>query len=361
MGISHTPNATSPLPDAAGPGLVISNLIPGLLLVGAIAVASIWLAQMPWLASHGMSALTVGIVLGMVVGNLVPSATQGIWASGVQLSKQRLLRLGIILYGLRITFQDIAQLGWHGVVVDMVMLSSTFLLAQWIGRRWLRIDPRTCMLIGAGSSICGAAAVLATAPVAKGRAEDVSMAVATVVVFGTLGTFLYPALQLLLQLPVQTYGLWVGSSVHEVAQVVAAAQMAGPEAANAAVIAKMLRVMMLAPFLVMLSLWLARKTSVVADQQLGKGQGLLAAVTIPWFALGFVAVAGIHSLQVIPQAAVQWGNTLDNFALTMAMIALGLTTHLRAVRDAGLKPLILAAMLFAWLVAAGLLLNTWMA
>lgn len=342
-------------------GTAVASVIPGMLLVSGIALAAIWLARVPWLANHGMSALTVGIMLGMLAGNLVPAITQGTWAGGIQLSKQRLLRLGIILYGLRITFQDIAQLGWHGVAVDAVMLGSTFVLAQWLGRRWLHIDPRTCLLIGAGSSICGAAAVLATAPVAKGRAEDVSIAIATVVVFGTLGTFLYPALQLLLQLPAQAYGLWVGSSVHEVAQVVAAAQMVGPEAANAAVIAKMLRVMMLAPFLVILSVWLARQAAAAVGRKSGGNQARLAAVTIPWFALGFVAVAGIHSLQVVPEQAVQWGNTLDNFVLTMAMIALGLTTHLRSVRDAGLKPLILAALLFAWLVGAGLLLNTWVA
>ncbi|MGE8320974.1 MAG: YeiH family protein [Comamonas sp.] len=361
MGNTSTPNLAASRQASIPQGNALSGLVPGLLLVSAIAVAATWLAQAPWLAQHGLSALTVGIVLGMVAGNLVPAITQGPWAGGIQLSKQKLLRLGIILYGLRLTFQDIAQLGWSGLAVDAAMLGSTFVLAQWLGRRWLGIDSRTCLLIGAGSSICGAAAVLATAPVAKGRAEDVSIAIATVVVFGTLGTFLYPALQLVLELPAHAYGLWVGSSVHEVAQVVAAAQMVGPEAANSAVIAKMLRVMMLAPFLVMLSVWLARKDASAERRESSKKQSSLASVTIPWFALGFVAVAGIHSLQVIPEPAVHWGTALDNFVLTMAMIALGMTTQMRAIKDAGLKPLLLAALLFVWLVGAGLLLNTWLA
>lgn len=338
----------------------LTELAPGLLLAGAIAAAATWGARQPLLAGSGLSALTLAICIGLVIGNTVyPRLAPGCHA-GVGLAKQRLLRAGIVLYGLRLTFQDIGHVGMAGVVVDALVLGSTFLLAQWLGRRVFGLDARTTVLIGAGSSICGAAAVLATEPVIKGRAEDVAVAVATVVVFGTVGTFLYPALfhwnaaHGWLDMSPAQYGLYVGSTVHEVAQVVAAGEAIAPEAADVAVISKMVRVMMLAPFLLLLSMAVARgnRSSQVSDGQPRR-------ITIPWFALGFVAMAGVNSLGVLPAAVVQVGVQLDNALLAVAMAALGLTTHVRAVRAAGTKPLLLAALLFAWLLVAGLLFNRW--
>jgi len=338
----------------------LTELAPGLLLAGAIAAAATWGARQPLLAGSGLSALTLAICIGLVIGNTVYPRLAPSCHAGVGLVKQRLLRAGIVLYGLRLTFQDIGHVGMAGVVVDALVLGSTFLLAQWLGRRVFGLDARTTVLIGAGSSICGAAAVLATEPVIKGRAEDVAVAVATVVVFGTVGTFLYPALfhwnaaHGWLDMSPAQYGLYVGSTVHEVAQVVAAGEAIAPEAADVAVISKMVRVMMLAPFLLLLSMAVARgnRSSQVSDGQPRR-------ITIPWFALGFVAMAGVNSLGVLPAAVVQVGVQLDNALLAVAMAALGLTTHVRAVRAAGTKPLLLAALLFAWLLVVGLLFNRW--
>ena len=342
------------------------NLVPGLLLCGAIAWASSALAALPWFRDHGLSALTIAIVIGMLIGNTVYGWVQAPTAAGVGLSKQKLLRLGIILYGLRLTFQDIGGLGMSGLLIDAIVLASTFVLAQWLGQRWLGLDPRTAILVGAGSSICGAAAVLATAPVAKARPDDVAVAITTVVVFGTIGTFLYPAFYQWnldaqwMHLPESVYGIWVGSTVHEVAQVVAAGEAISKDAADMAVVAKMGRVMMLAPFLIILSAWLAKREGdgAASANISAPKQSLWSRVSIPWFALGFIAVAGIHSLGIIPPAALAAGVQLDNVLLTMAMAALGLTTHVRAVKAAGIKPLLLALILFVWLTAGGLALNS---
>ena len=143
----------------------------------------------------------------------------------------------MVLYGLRLTVQDIGHVGMVGVATDALVLGSTFGLACLIGIKWLRLDPKTAMLIGAGSSICGAAAVMAAEPVVKARAEQVTVAVATVVVFGTVAIFLYPALFELNQqwqlVPggADGFGIYIGSTLHEVAQVVAAARSVGPHAA----------------------------------------------------------------------------------------------------------------------------------
>ena len=340
------------------------RLLPGLCLSAALAAAAMALGRFDWLAAHGLSALTLAIVLGMLVGNTVYPHFAAASGPGVQVSKQQLLRLGIVLYGLRLTTQDMGQMGWTGVVVDALVLCSTFGLACWIGMRWLGLERETAMLIGAGSSICGAAAVLATEPVVKARAEQVTVAVATVVVFGTLSIFLYPVLFQLNQawgvIPggAKGFGQYAGSTIHEVAQVVAAARSIGPEAADAAVIAKMVRVMMLAPFLLLLSAWMARSGGARAATGAG-GARSKRKITVPWFAFGFLAVVLLHSQQWLPAPFVHFVTEIDTGLLAMAMAALGLSTHFGAIRKAGAKPLLLALILFGWLLAGGALINHW--
>jgi uncharacterized integral membrane protein (TIGR00698 family) len=271
---------------------------------------------------------------------------------GVQLAKQTLLRLGVVLYGLRLTTQDIGSLGWAGVLVDVLVLGSTLALATLLGTRWLGLDRRTALLIGMGSAICGAAAVMAAAPVLRARAEQVTVAVATVVVFGTLAIFVYPMLyQFNLHVHwvpggAHGFGLYVGSTVHEVAQVVATARAIGHEAADAAVVAKMVRVVMLAPVLLLLSAgWTG---GAVPSQE---------HVAVPWFAFGFIAVVLFNSLHWLPAPVLALANTLATVLLAMAMAALGLSTQLGAIRRAGIRPLLLAAVLFGWLVVGGALLH----
>ena len=331
-------------------------------LAAALAIAAIALGKVGWFLAHGFSVLTLAIVLGMVAGNTFYAHIAASSASGVTFSKQYLLRLGIILYGLRLTFQDIGRIGVAGVLIDAIVLSSTFVLACVIGTRFLGLDRKTAMLIGAGSAICGAAAVMAAEPVVRGRAEQVTVAVATVVVFGTVSIFLYPALfhfnerHLLVAMSPTVFGLYAGSTIHEVAQVVAAGNAISDVAANTAVIVKMTRVMMLAPFLILLAAYLARSTDASGATASGAA-GTSRKIPVPWFAVIFVAVAGFNSLSLLPQPVIAAAIDLDTALLAMAMAALGLSTHLSAIRLAGVKPLALAAVLFAWLVVGGAAIN----
>lgn len=339
-------------------------LIPGLLLSAALAMVAIRLGGLGWLQAHGMSALTVAIVLGILLGNTIYPSIATRSSAGVLFSKQTLLRAGVILYGLRLTLHDIGEVGATGVLIDAVLLSSTFALAYFLGTRVFGLDRQTSMLIGAGNAICGAAAVMATEPLLRAKAEKVTVAVSTVVVFGTLAIFLYPALYELNQhwqwLPTgtQTFGIYAGSTIHEVAQVFAAARSISADTANTAVITKMVRVMMLAPFLIALSGWLARDES---QQQAATADGSEAParrrLTIPWFAFAFIGMVLFNSLALLPHAAVATAVDVDTFLLAMAMGSLGLTTHLSAIRRAGMKPLLLGGVLFVWLVGGGALIN----
>jgi len=340
--------------EARWPGLA-----PGIALSAALALVAMLLGSSPWLQQHGLSALTIAIALAMLVGNtayvhLAPTA-----APGVAFSKRVLLRAGIVLYGLRLTLHDLGHVGVAGVLTDTLVLGSTFTLAWVLGTRWLGLDRRTAILIGAGSSVCGAAAVMATEPVVRARPEQLTVAVATVVVFGTIAVFLYPALFALnLHCHVigdgaRGFGVYAGSTIHEVAQVVAAARSSAPEAADTAVITKMVRVMMLAPLLVGLSAYLSRTDCASA----GQADPAFRRISVPWFAVAFLGVIIVNSFVALPPAVLTLNNQLDTMILATAMAALGLTTHVGAIRAAGMRPLILALTLFAWLVVGGAGIN----
>lgn len=375
----NTPTADPSQTRAGLPVKSASNalmrLLPGLAVSAALAAAGILLGRIGWLQDHGFSALTLAIVLGMLVGNTVYPRLAAASGAGVNFSRQNLLRLGVVLYGLRLTVQDIGHVGLAGVATDALVLGSTFALACFIGIQWLGMDRKTAMLIGAGSSICGAAAVMAAEPVVKARAEQVTVAVAAVVVFGTVAIFLYPLLFELNQqwqlIPggADGFGIYAGSTIHEVAQVVAAARSVGPHAADTAVIAKMVRVMMLAPFLIMLSAWLARddakRAARVAHAPASNEHTEFhptpakAKLAVPWFAFAFVGVVLFNSLNLLPASVVAMTTEIDTILLAMAMAALGLATHISSIRKAGIKPLLLALILFVWLVLGGALINRW--
>jgi len=327
------------------------HFIPGLALCAALTGLALWAGSVPAIAGAGFSALTVAILAGMIVGNTVYPKIWQHCDGGVLFAKQYLLRLGIILYGFRLTFSQIAEVGVSGIMIDILTLSSTFLLACVIGQKVFGLDRQTSWLIGAGSSICGAAAILATEPVIKAEPSKVTVAVATVVIFGTLAIFLYPMMYPLLAhwFSPDSYGIFIGSTMHEVAQVVAAGHAISPEAENAAVIAKMLRVMMLAPFLIFLVARL-KQLAPAGSAQTGK-------ITIPWFAVLFILVAVFNSFHLLPGALVQALITLDTVLLAMAMAALGLTTHVSALKKAGAKPLVMALILFIWLIVGGGAIN----
>lgn len=345
---------TSPLSAVTTPpasSSPLNRIAPGLALSAVLALASIEAGRLAWLRAHGFSALTIAIVLGMLVGNTVYPRVAADCSGGVAFSKQNLLRLGIVLYGLRLTFQDIAQVGVSGVLIDASMLMSTFAIAYFLGVKVFKLDRNTVMLIGAGSSICGAAAVMATEPVLRARSEQVTVAVSTVVVFGSAAIFLYPLLHSLDFLRGHAdFGVYVGSTVHEVAQVVAAARSIDDHTANTAVIAKMVRVMMLAPFLLILSACVQRGRSATTA---AKGSNASRLAGIPWFAFAFIGMVALNSLLPIPTAVTGALLDADTFLLAMAMAALGLTTHLSSVRRAGMRPLLLGGLLFVWLIAGG--------
>ena len=320
----------------------LARLLPGLLLAGALALLALWLAE-GVVPQWRLSALTVAIVLGMLLGNLGGAHLPPTLTPGIHTAQRTLLRAGVVLYGLRLSFQDVADIGLTGLLVDVVVVASTLLLGAVAGRRLFGLDRHTSLLTAAGSAICGAAAVLAVERILRADPAKVAIAVATVVLFGTLDIFLYPALYPYLGLDQAAFGLYTGATVHEVAQVVAVGSAIAPEVADSAVVVKLTRVLLLVPVLFLLS-WREARAG---------GQRVM---VIPWFALGFLAVVAFNSLVSLPAPLRAALLTLDTLLLATAMAALGMETRLARLRSLGPRPLLLATLLFAWLAVGGWLL-----
>ncbi|MBB1089547.1 putative sulfate exporter family transporter [Lysobacter sp. SG-8] len=323
--------------------------LPGQLLALGIGLSALALASSTPLARLHLGGLTLAIVLGIVWGQLAGARTGTRFAPGLGIAQRHWLRLGVVLYGLRLDLGDLLGLGAAVLLLDVVMVVGTLSLGLWLGRRWLGLDRETALLTAAGSAICGAAAVLATERTLRAEPHKVAVAVATVVVFGTLNVFLYPLLQAWTGLEPRLFGIYTGATVHEVAQVVAIGQQVGDGAADTAVVVKLARVLMLVPFLLLLG-W--RRAP-------GEASGGLAA-GMPWFALGFLAMTAANTWLPIPGALRDALLVLDTVLLAAAMAALGAGIRLSSLRAAGPRPLLLAAALFAFLSVGGYVLTVWL-
>lgn len=326
-----------------------SNVLHGILLIALFSLSAFYIAGFDFIERLSFSPLIVGILLGMVYANSLRNHLPETWVPGIKFCSKQLLRLGIILYGFRLTFAQVMAVGLPAIAADTVIVSGTLLLGVGLGRL-LRMDRDTALLTATGSSICGAAAVLGAEGVVRPEPHKTAVAVSTVVIFGTISMFLYPVLWRsgMLEMTPSEMAVYTGSTLHEVAHVVGAGNAMGPEIADTATITKMIRVMMLAPVLLVMSFALARRKRSCGSVQDGKRR-----ITIPWFAFGFLAVIGFNSFDLLPGSVVSWINDFDTFLLTMAMTALGTETSFQKFKQAGAKPFLLAGLLYVWLLAGG--------
>ncbi|CPJ41739.1 integral membrane protein [Bordetella pertussis] len=338
-----TTTSTLPLPTPW------RDKLNGILFVALMAAAVVQLADLPFIRQFGFSPLVVGIVCGMLYGNFLRGTMPADWGAGVHFTARRLLRIAVAFYGLNISIQQIAAVGLPGLAVSRSRPSSRWPATVPMSRVEATTPTDTAMLTAAGSAICGAAAVLAFEPTLRAAPHKSAVAVATVVLFGTLSMFLYPVIYHAGWLPfdTQALGIYIGGTVHEVAQVVGAASNIDPATTEVATIVKMTRVALLVPVLLVLGFWLRASAAAGAD---GKSHAKL---PVPWFAIGFLVLAIVNSLDILPSDLVTAIRKLDVFVLTMAMTALGIETRFAQIRKAGPRVMALGLVLYAWLVFGG--------
>lgn len=330
---------------------------PGLFLISAIVLASSLLVTLGIGQAYGLSPLIYSILLGMVVGNTFFKRISHAANPGVNFAKSKLLRLGIILYGFNLTINKVWALGLQAILIDAIMLISTFMLTYYFGTKVLKMDKDTSILSGAGCSICGAAAIMATASVARAKTAAVSQSVTIIVLFGTLAIFIYPLLFPLFTnyISEAAFGVYVGSSVHEVAQVVAIGKVLGAEVADTAILAKMVRVIMLVPFLFAISFIFYKQDNL--SQHQNTSQATPKRLALPWFAVWFLLMIVLNSILPLPQSWITTILLVDNILLMMAMAGLGLSTQLSTFKAAGPRPFALGLVVFIWLIVAGITLQ----
>lgn len=345
-----------------------SDVLHGILLIVLFSFSAFYIAEFQLMKSLSFSPLIIGIILGMIYANSLRNKLPQTWVPGIKFCTKEVLRAGVVLYGFKLTFQQVMEIGLPAILADVIIIAGTLLIGVLVGKL-LKMDSETALMTSTGSAICGAAAVLGAEPVVKCAPHKTAVAVSTVVIFGTISMFLYPVLYRsgVLGLDDQAMAIFTGSTLHEVAHVVGAGNAmdaAGGHVADAATITKMIRVMMLAPVLVIMSLCLARKKKSASGAAQEKGK-----ITIPWFAFGFLLVIGINSLlqsaTFIPaevlNPTIGFINNFDTFLLTMAMTALGAETSFDKFKQAGAKPFLLAGIIYIWLFFGGLFIAKWVA
>ena len=339
-----------------------ANTLHGILLIALFSFAAFYIAEVPIVKELSFSPLIVGIVLGMLYANSLRNKLPETWVPGIKFCTKQVLRYGIVLYGFRLTLTQVVAVGLPAIIVDIIIVAGTIFLGIWFGRL-LKMDKDTTLMTSTGSAICGAAAVLGAEPVVKCEGHKTAIAVSTVVIFGTISMFLYPIMYRmgwLGGLSDTGVAIYTGSTLHEVAHVAGAGNAMDPTdvlgIAGTATITKMIRVMMLAPVLVVMSFALASRKKVSVNGTVEKSR-----ISIPWFAFGFIGIiclnsflqylCGVDSVKEIPlNGTIEY---IDTFMLTMAMTALGTETSLDKFKQAGAKPFVLAGMLYIWLVVGG--------
>ncbi|MEM9713907.1 MAG: putative sulfate exporter family transporter, partial [Actinomycetota bacterium] len=303
-----------------------NDLGPGLLVVAGLVLVARLLNE----AASTVSALVFAVILGTLLANTIGVTPR--FESGLKFAAKRLLRVGIVLLGFRLSLGDVADLGGTGLAVVAVTVLVTFVGTQWMGRR-LGLGEDLSLLVATGFSICGASAVAAMEPMTDAEEEEVAAAIGLVTVFGTLSIVTLPLLGNLAGLDDVDFGSWVGAATHDVAQVVAAASTASAAAVSAAIVVKLTRVVLLAPMVAFVS-WRRRATVEVEP-------GGSAPPILPLFVAGFLAAVAVRTTEVLPSDVLATIRDAENILLTAAMVGLGSGVRIARLRGLGPKPIVL--------------------
>ena len=326
-----------------------ARLLPGLAITAA-AVAIAWSVNV---LEPTVSPLTCAVLLGAVAANvrILPSRAQ----PGIAFAGKRLMRLGIVLLGLKLALSDVLALGWQTLVVTVGVVLLTFLGTAWLGR-WMGLPGDQPLLIATGFSICGASAVAAMNSVTDSDEDDVITSVALVTLCGTLAIILLPLLHHPLGLTDIQFGRWVGASVHDVGQVVATAQTAGPTALGQAVVVKMMRIAMLAPLVASVAMSRRRRAGAVVPTTTGTTATPGTTSTgkrpplVPLFVLGFLAMIALRSTGILSTSQVNLSQDAANLLMAAGLFALGTGVDVPKLARTGGRALALG--LVSWLLIA---------
>jgi uncharacterized integral membrane protein (TIGR00698 family) len=306
----------------------IRALAPGLGAAALVAISARLLAQF---LPQEFSEVLVAVLLGIVVANsgLLPTTA----GPGLRFTAQRVLRLGIILLGARLSLSDVAAIGAGAFVLVLLTMTVAFSFALLAGHA-TGLPRRLTILIGVGTAVCGNSAIIATAPVIDAEDREVSFAVATITLFGTLAVFAYPFVGHALSLASPVFGVWAGVAVNDTSQVVAASAAYSPEARDVATVVKLVRNTLMAPLIVLIAWWWGRYGAHVERAAVRSG----ALRAFPLFVLGFLFMAMLRTTGVIDRALATPIDEVARACILVALAGVGLSTRIAEMRSTGPRP-----------------------
>ncbi len=319
-----------------------ASIAPGLLVITASTALAFGLATI----IGPLSSLVAALLIGAIAGNL--DLIRPDWAPGFTFATKRLLRVGVVLLGLRLSFADLAALGIPTLVVVAGTVAATFFGTQWIGRR-LGLSRDLALLIATGYSICGASAIVAVEGSTDADEEEVLTAIGLVTLFGSVAVAVLPFLAGAFDLTDAQFGTWVGASVHDVAQVVAASSTGGSAVVSVAIVVKLSRVVLLAPIVAGVNIQRSRERGrnvAETDESAERTRPPL----LPLFVVGFLVAIGVRSSGLLSLQVIEGAQFIEKVMLTAALVGLGSGVRLARLRRLGPMPLLLGSL--AWVVVA---------
>jgi len=289
-----------------------------------------------------ISPLVAALVLGVLIGNIISVPKTLI--PGQKFAAKKVLRFGIVLLGSQLALKQVVDLGGRELIVVVGVVALTFLGTLWLGPR-LGVSKSLSLLIATGFSICGASAVAAMEGVVEADEEEVTYAIALVTLCGSLAIVLLPLLRNVLGLSdPQLFGSWVGASVHDVAQVIATSSTGGDLAVQSATVVKLSRVVLLAPLVACVSIWVHRSSSGLVAKT--KKTDKKHVSVVPLFVVGFLVMIAVRTTGVIPDNWLTRLKTIEQVCLASALVGLASDVRVSRLLKVGGRPLLLA--LISW-------------
>ncbi|MBO3275676.1 YeiH family protein [Pseudomonas schmalbachii] len=320
------------------------TLMPGIIVSAMVAAAASFLSE-----HYGAPVMLFALLLGMSINFL---AVDGVCKAGIEFTAREILRVGVALLGMRITLEQIASLGWQPVVMVVVLVTVTILVS--IGAaRLMGFNSLFGLLTGGATAICGASAALALAAALPSHKEKEKATLFTVIgvsALSTMAMILYPMIAQAFGLSPLNAGIFLGGTIHDVAQVVGAGYGMSHETGDSATVVKLMRVAMLLPVIL---------CAAMITRARGVEPGSKRPPLLPWFAVGFVILAAINSTGYVPEQIQEAGNSLSRWCLVIAISALGMKTQLKALATVGIKPILLMVGETAFLAGLVLLMLHW--
>lgn len=302
------------------------SFVIGLLFTFMIAIISLLVTKLPILDKVG--ALSIAILIAIIYRHFKGYPEK--YRQGITFSSKRLLKFAIILYGLKLNIYDVIGQGSGLLFIDIgiIILTIAFIFVINI---FLKGDKHLVLLLGIGTAVCGAAAVAAVSPILKSREKDSAISIGIIALIGTVFSLAYTLIYSIFTISPQVYGIWSGISLHEIAHVILAADYSGQTALELGLLGKLGRVFLLIPLSIILIIVMNLKSKTSTRPQ---------RIDIPYFLIGFVVMAFIHTYVDIPAVLMQVINIITTLSLLMAMVALGLNVSFKDLKNRAFKPLV---------------------